>query len=192
MAIPIPQRPSGFLFGDPAAQVTLDVFVDIQCPHSQTAWQTLMAVMRHYQDAPVSLRVHLITLSNHRQAWDVSLGLFALAEGDPNKFYDFASFLYERQEQFYNAAFLHKTHAELRQFGTDLAVQHANVDREAFTQKMESHEVYTEARTPIRYAATKSVWATPTFFVNNGDNVPVNHNSSLEEWINMIDPLLGL
>ena len=147
--------------------------------------------MKHYQSAPVSLRVHLITLSNHRQAWDVSLGLFALAEGDPNKFYDFASFLYERQEEFYNAAFLHKTHAELRQFVTELAVQHADVEREAFIQRMDSNHVYIEARTPIRYAATKSVWATPTFFVNNGDNVPVNHKSSLEEWVNMIDPLLS-
>lgn len=43
MAIPIPHRASGFLLGDPAAQVTLDAFVDIQCPHSQTAWKTLMA-----------------------------------------------------------------------------------------------------------------------------------------------------
>lgn len=148
--------------------------------------------MEHYQNAPVSLRVHLITLSNHRQAWDVSLGLFTLAEGDSNKFYDFATFLYERQEQFYNAAFLHKTHAELREFVADLAEQHADIDREAFIQKMASNEIYIDARTPIRYAATKSVWATPTFFVNNGDNVPVNHNSSLEEWINMIEPLLNM
>ncbi|MGF1876441.1 hypothetical protein L4D77_14040 [Photobacterium frigidiphilum] len=57
----------------------------------------------------------MITLSNHRQAWDMSLGLFALADGDTQKFYDFATFMYERQPQFYNGPFLHKTHDDLMQ-----------------------------------------------------------------------------
>lgn len=135
MAIPIPNRPSGYLLGDPAAAITLDAFIDIQCPHSRQAWPTLLAVMEHYQDKPVSLRVHLITLSNHRQAWDVSLGLFALADGDARKFYDFATYVYERQEQFYNAPFLHKTHDDLRQFVADLAQAHSDVNRDAFLKK---------------------------------------------------------
>lgn len=191
MAIPIPKRASGFLLGSHSARVTLDAFVDIQCPHSRAAWPTLMKVMAHYSDAPVNLRVHLITLSNHRQAWDVSLGLFALAESDASKFYDFATFLYERQEQFYNAPFLHKTHNELRQFVADLAQEHANVEREAFLNRMAENDIYIDARTPIRYAATKGVWATPTFFVNNGDNVPVDHKSSVSDWQELIDSLLA-
>ncbi|HHC7378503.1 MULTISPECIES: DsbA family protein [Vibrio] len=191
MAIPIPHRPSGFLLGDPAALVTLDAFIDIQCPHSRAAWPTLMAVMKYYQDDPVSLKVHMITLSNHRQAWDISLGLFALAEGDASRFYDFATFVYERQDQFYNAPFLHKTHEDLRQFVADLAQAHSNIDREAFLKRMGDNDIYVNARTPIRYAATKSVWATPTFFVNNGNNVPVDHKSSLDDWIKLIDSLLA-
>lgn len=190
MTIPIPKRPSGFLLGDPAALVTLDAFIDIQCPHSRKAWPTLLAVMDHYSDKPVSLRVHLITLSNHRQAWDVSLGLFALAEGDADRFYDFATFIYKRQDQFYNQPFLHKTHEDLRQFVADLAQEHSSVDREAFLKRMSENDIYIDARTPIRYAATKSVWATPTFFVNNGNNVPVDHTSNLQDWIDLIDPLL--
>ena len=190
MSIPIPNRPSGFLLGNPAAVVTLDAFIDIQCPHSRAAWPTLIAVLEHYRDNSVSLKVHMITLSNHRQAWDVSLGLFALAEGDASKFYDFASFVYERQDQFYNGPFLNKTHEDLRQFVTDLAEEHSDADRDAFLERMGDNDIYIDARTPIRYAATKSVWATPTFFVNNGDNVPVDHKSSLDDWKKFIDPLL--
>jgi hypothetical protein len=132
----------------------------------------------------------MITLSNHRQAWDVSLGLFALVESDASKFYDFTSFVYERQDQFYNAPFLHKTHEDLRQFVADLAQKYSDVDRATFLKRMSDKDIYIDARTPIRYAATKAVWATPTFFVNNADNVPVDHNSSLEEWKAVIDPLL--
>lgn len=155
-------------------------------------WPTLLDVSKHYKDKSVSLRVHLITLSNHRQAWDLSLGLFALAEGDANKFYEFASFIYERQDQFYNAAFMHKTHDDLKQLIADLANEHAGVDREEFLARMGDDDIYDQARTPIRYAATKAVWATPTLFINNADNVPVDHNSSIEEWQAVIDPLLSV
>jgi protein-disulfide isomerase len=71
MTIPIPHRPSGFLLGDVAAQITIEAFIDIQCPHSCTIWPTLFEVSKYYQGKPVNIRVHLITLSNHRQAWDL-------------------------------------------------------------------------------------------------------------------------
>lgn len=192
MSIPIPHRPSGFLLGDPAADITIDAFVDIQCPHSRLIWPTLLAVSAHYEGKPVSLRVHLMTLSNHRQAWDISLGLLALADGDANKFYDFTSFVYERQDQFYNTPFLHKTHEDLKQFVADLAVEHADVNRDEFLIRMADNDIYIQGRTPIRYAATKAVWATPTIFINNANNVPVDHTSSLEKWLEVIDPLLDV
>jgi len=190
MTIPIPHRPSGFLLGDATAQITLDAFIDIQCPHSRTIWPTLLEVAKYYRGKSVSLRVHLITLSNHRQAWDMSLGLFALAEGDANKFYDFATFVYERQSQFYNGAFLHKTHDDLMQLVAGFAMEHSGAERDSFLKRMSDSDIYVQARTPIRYAATKAVWATPTLFINNAGNVPVDHNSSLADWQAVIDLLL--
>lgn len=190
ITIPIPHRPSGFHLGSPEAKITIDAFIDIQCPHSRQVWPTLLDVIKYYKHQPVGLRVHLITLSNHRQAWDVSLGLFALAEGDSNKFYSFTSFVYDRQEQFYNTPFLHKTHEDLKQFVADLAVEHSGINREEFLIRMGEHDIYTQARTPIRYAATRAVWATPTLFINNAGKVPVDHASTLEDWQEIIDPLL--
>lgn len=191
MAIPIPHRPSGFLIGDIAAQITIDAFIDIQCPHSQAIWPTLLAVSKHYHHSPVSLRVHLITLSNHRQAWDMSLGLFALADNDAKVFFDFATFIFERQSEFYNQVFMFKTHDDLIQLIADYAQTHALVNRADFIKRMGDEDIYIKARTPIRYAATKSVWATPTLFINNADKVPVDHTSTLAEWQALIDPLLN-
>jgi len=192
MTIPIPHRPSGFLLGDPAALVTIDAFIDIQCPHSRQVWPTLLEVLAYYKKESVSIKVHLMTLSNHRQAWDISLGLFALADGDAERFRDFTSFIYQRQEQFYNAPFLHKTHDDLKQFIADLAVEYSSVVRADFLSRMDDHDIYIQARTPIRYAATKAVWATPTLFINNAGAVPVDHASSFREWRKVIDPLLNL
>jgi hypothetical protein len=42
--------------------------------------------------------------------------------------------------------------------------------------------IYLQACTPIRYAATKAFWATPTLFINNADKVPVDHESILAQW----------
>ncbi len=190
MTIPIPHRPSGFLLGDAAAEITIEAFIDIQCVHSRMVWPTLLAVSKYYQDEPVSLRVHLITLSNHRQAWDMSLGLFALADENSDNFFDFATFMFERQAQFYNGEFLHKTHDDLIHLVADFAEEHANVNRTKFVERMFDNDIYINARTPIRYAATRAVWATPTLFINNAGNVPVDHKSSLAQWRKVIDPLL--
>ena len=57
---------------------------------------------------------------------------------------------------------------------------------------MNDNDIYILARTPIRYAATKSVWATPTVFINNGGDVPVDHLSTLSDWQKIIDPLLDI
>lgn len=190
MPIPIPKRPSGFTLGAAAADVTINAFVDIQCPHSKAAWPTLLDVLEHYHGKSVSVTVHLMTLSNHRQAWDMSLGLFAVAEGNAKRFFDFASFLFERQQQFDNAQFKHKTHEDLRLLVADFAYEHCGLDKQKLLARIDQHDIYIEARTPIRYAATRAVWATPTLFINNADDVPVNHQSTLDDWIAVIDPIL--
>ena len=116
-------------------------------------------------------------MSSHRQVWDINLGLFALAEGKANTFSDFVAYIYACQEQFYNASFMHKTHKDLRYLILQFAEQHAKVDPVKFFNRMDDDDIYGQARMPIRYAATRSVWATPTVFINNATDVPVDHNS---------------
>ncbi len=142
MTIPILHRPSGFVLGDPAADITIDVFIDIQCPYSRLSWATLLEVLTHYQHDSINLKVHLITVSSHRQAWDINLVLLALAAGNSRKFTEFVSFIYARQEQFYNAHFMHKTHNDLRELVVNFAEQHAGVDRLEFIKAINSSDIY--------------------------------------------------
>jgi len=190
MAIPIPHRASGFTLGNQPAVVNIDIFFDIQCPHSKRAWPTILELLTHYDSQPVCVTAHLLTLSNHRQSWDISLGLFAVAQGDAQRFFDFVTFLFARQDEFFNEPFRHKTHQDLRNLVAEYAYQFARVDKQLLLTKLDDHDIYVQARTPIRYAATRSVWATPTLFINNADDVPVSYDSSLQDWMNVIKPLL--
>lgn len=70
------------------------------------------------------------------------------------------------------------------------AQEHSGQEYEIFLKKMADSDTYEQARTPIRYAATKAVWATPTLFINNANKVPVDHKSTFADWQAVIEPLL--
>lgn len=192
MPIPIPTKPSGFHYGSRDANVQIEVFIDIQCPHSKRAWPSVIALKEYYTTDQIGLAVHLITLSNHRQAWDISKGIFALANQNDDAFFSFASYLYARQEEYYNGPFRDKTHQDLLNQIADYAHDFSGFDKSRMLELIEMGEVYTDARTPIRFASTKGVWATPTFFLNGSDLIgKLSEDPTLKEWQALIEPLLS-
>ena len=191
MPIPIARKPSGFFYGSRNANIQIDAFLDVQCPHCKRAWPSLIALKDHYASGEIGLAVHLITLSNHRQAWDISKGIFALAGDNAETFFEFASYLYDRQEEFYNGRFREKTHQDLLDQIAQYAHDFSGFERTRMLELIETNEVYTDARTPIRFASTKGVWATPTFLLNDSDLVgKFSEDPGLEEWRAIIDPML--
>ncbi len=119
----------------------------------------------------------------------MSLALMAVAQGDAQRFFDFATYLFARQDQYMNDVFRHKTLEDQRQLAADFALDHCGMPREKLLELLDDHDVYIAARTPIRYAATRAVWATPTVFINNADDLPVNFKSPVEQWTALLDPL---
>ncbi|MEP0393037.1 MAG: thioredoxin domain-containing protein [Erythrobacter sp.] len=191
MPIPIARKPSGFFHGSRSAAIQVDAFLDIQCPHSKRAWPSLIAIKDHYVSGEIGLAVHLITLSNHRQSWDISKGIFALARDDDEAFFEFGSYLFARQDEFYNSEFRDKTHQDLIEQIAQYAYDFSGFDKARMLGLIDTNEIYTDARTPIRFASTKGVWATPTFFLNSSDLVgQLSEDPTLEEWRAIIDPLL--
>ena len=94
MAIPLVRKSGGRRFGDHAVDVQIEVFLDAQCPYSAKAWPTIEQVLAHYGPQNVGLSVYMMVLSNHRQSWDVTLGLYGLAGNDDERFFGFLSYLY--------------------------------------------------------------------------------------------------
>ena len=113
MAIPIPQRPSGYRIGAEHAAIWVDAFVDIECPFSKRGWSRLRSVIEAYQDQPIAFVAHPIVLADHRQSWDLTKAATLEAKGDGSRFWDVFSYLFDRQQQFSTKACQDKTHQEV-------------------------------------------------------------------------------
>jgi len=191
MAIPIPTRPSGYQRGQSDALVQVEVFLDIECPFSKKAWSTLVAIADAYVDREVRFTLHPVVLANHRQSWDVTKAAVILAAGDPVRFWDVFNYLYERQDQYAEAALLQQTHVDLYNLLARFAAEYSDwKDGKEFIQQLTSDRVEQETKVPIRHAISRGVWSTPTFFVNGSEASQLSSSSSFADWKSVLDPLL--
>jgi protein-disulfide isomerase len=189
--IPIPKRPSGYVKGASSTLLQIEAFVDIQCPYSKKSWPTLLAVSDHYGPEKVQLRVQMLSMANHRQSWDVTKAIFAVAGADSALFFPLATFIYERQEQFFNGPFKKRTEVDLYDLIVRLLTEYGyQTDPTKFIERLESNEVYDAAKVPSRIAFSRGVWSTPTFFINGAEVTQLGSSSTLEDWNKILEPLL--
>lgn len=189
MPIPIPNRPSGYRLGNSNAPVQIEMFFDIECPFSKKGWHTVLKVASAYPEQ-VYLILQPMTLGNHRQSWDATKAAIAVAGDDTDKFIDFVSYIFNRQEEFANEASKDTTQTQWHHTLADYAVDATQwSDKDKFIQLLNSKEIYNKARIPARFAVVNGVWSTPTFFIN-GAEATLSSQSSLEDWQETINPLL--
>lgn len=190
MPIPLMRKAAGRLFGSPAADVQIEVFLDVQCPYSAKTWPTIEQVMVHYGPEAIGLSVFMMVLANHRQSWDVTLGLYGLSGQDEPRFFRFLGFLYSHQERYFNAAFAGRTHDDLKQLVADLCHEFDGTPQEQTASLLDDNSVFAAAKHPGRIATLRGVWSTPTVFLNGSERGEIGSSSSLMEWRSLIDPLL--
>ena len=191
MPIPIPKRPSGYVKGAANASLQIEAFVDIQCPYSKKAWPTLLAMSDQYGPEKVQLRVQLLSMANHRQSWDVTKAIFAVAGADSKLFFPLATFLYERQEQFFNGVFKQRTELDLYDLIVRLLTEYGyQTDRTEFINRLESDDVFAAAKIPSRIAFSRGVWSTPTFVINGAEATQISSSSTPDDWNKVLEPLL--
>ncbi|MEO1671206.1 MAG: thioredoxin domain-containing protein [Cyanobacteria bacterium J06631_2] len=191
MPIPIPSRSSGYRLGQSDAPVQIEMFFDLECPFSKKGWQNIMQVVSAYSATQISLVLQPMTLGNHRQSWDATKAAIAVAEDDVDKFVSFVNYLLDHQTEFANEASKDRTQTEWQQMLAGYAVEATEwSDKDQFVQLLNSKEVYAKARIPARFAATRGVWSTPTFFINGAEASNFSSQSSLADWQKQIDSLL--
>ena len=190
MTIPLARRRSGRFIGSLAAPVYVDLFLDTQCPYSAKTWPIVRQVAEHYGAANICFAVIMMVLSNHRQSWDVTLGLFSLAGDDDERFMSLLDFFYTRQERYFNGAFADRTHNDLKALVADFGHEFDGTSRERIAELMADNAVIATAKQPGRYAALRGVWSTPTIFINDSERGDLGSASALDNWRAIIDPLL--
>ena len=192
MSIPIPARPSGYRLGNPDAPVQIEMFFDLECPFSKKGWQTLMSVRSAYSQGEIYIILQSMVLGNHRQSWDATRAAIAVAGDDPEKFVSFVNYLFDRQAEFANEASKDRTQTEWQALLADYAIDATEwSDKDKFIGLLNSKEIYSQARIPARFAAMKSVWSTPTYFINGAEATDLSSQSTLQEWRSQIDSLLS-
>ena len=191
MSIPIPKRPSGYAIGAADAPIVVEVFFDLECPYSKRGWNHVMQVVGTYRPEQIRWVFQPMTLGNHRQSWDATKAAIALANSNPQTFIKAVSYIFSRQKEFANEAWKDKTQTDFHHLLASYAANAVEgTDKASFLAKLNSDEVYAEARIPARHATMCSVWSTPTFFINGAEATNLSSGSSLDEWKSVIDPLL--
>ena len=164
MSIPIPRRSSGYKLGDANAPITVEMFFDLECPFSKKGWQTFLQVIAAYSAEQVHFIFQPMTLSNHRQSWDVTKAAIAVAGNNAQKFINFVNYIFDHQKEFAGDAFKDKTRTDLHYLLADYALDATEwSNKDKFIELLNSKEIYNQARIPARYAALRGVWSTLPF-----------------------------
>ncbi|MGP1375865.1 MAG: DsbA family protein [Almyronema sp.] len=194
MSIPIPARPNGYRLGSGNAPLQVEVFVDIECPFSQRAWQTLQKLLEADGLHQVAFTVLPMVLCDHRQSWDLTKAATWVAAGDAERFWQFFSYLYDRQSLFSADAFRSKSQLDLHnliaEFIADFAEGNEQRDQTGVMAKLADDELANQTKQSIRYAIARGIWSTPTFLINGAKADCLDSSASVADWQRLLNSLL--
>lgn len=192
MPTPVPTYPSGYRLGSGDAPIQIEAFVDFECPFSKKAWPTLLALINQAPSDRLAITAQPTVLCDHRQSWDLTKTLTAVAAPHPLKAWQFISHLFQNQERFNGAAFETKTRQDL------LALVETLI--EEFDPALPSHDlvkdlgdessaIASRAKSSVRYAIIRGVWSTPTFLINGSEVPQLESSSTISDWNSFLDSL---
>jgi len=196
MAIPIPARTPGWKIGSGDAPIQIEVFLDLQCLFSQKCFPTILNVLKKYSKE-ICAHFCPIVIYSHRQAWAMTKAALIVAEGNPNKWVQFVSYLFENASDFKNDIHYKKSEEDLNNLLVSHIVKFSKMDEKEIKEianiksKIEGDSAYLAAKPPIRLAAKRGVWSTPTFFINGSEATTLSSSSDMKSWEKAIDELLG-
>ncbi|XP_072046736.1 uncharacterized protein [Amphiura filiformis] len=187
--IPIPNRPLGFQYGSKGQSlIQLDAFMDLACPDSKRAFPTLKEVADHYGVANLRLNVVMFPLPYHRSAWLTTQSTFIINGINSDATFKWMADFYAVQEKFFNSPTMNMSDTQIMSLIADVAGN--VVDRSTFLSKLLVDEGDSDARTMWKYSCSRTISGTPQILVN-GVGVDASLSWTLDDWMKVIDPLLG-
>lgn len=192
MPTPVPAYPSGYRLGAGDAPLQIEAFIDLECPFSKKAWPTLLGLVNQEPSDRLAITAHPTVLADHRQSWDLTKAVTAVADPDPLKGWKFISHLYQNQDRYSSTACETKTHQDvLALMATLIQEFDAALPSDELVKEIgdEGSAIASRAKTSIRYAISRGVWSTPTFFINGSEVPQLESSSTLNDWKTLLDGL---
>lgn len=147
----------GYTYGDPSAPVTIDEYVDFQCPFCERAVASVMpAIDKQYVETGVAKVVaHPIAILGTESVQAAAAAAAANAQG---KFWPYFDALYANQGAENSGAFSNERLTKI--------AQAVGLDMSAFSSAFDSGQYTSQVTQDTQAARTAGVTSTPTILVN--------------------------
>ncbi|XP_025089798.1 uncharacterized protein LOC112561488, partial [Pomacea canaliculata] len=170
--VPIPSREVGFVYksGSADAAVRFNIYIDLICPASMQAFSTVKKVADYYGPSVLRLTTYLFPLPYHRNGFYAAKGAHAVAMMTCG-----------------NLTYSWFGHC-LQKHGLPDQLRHRQHLRQSSGRP--HGQVEMDTRIGWKYCCTRGVASTPTFMVNDVE-VSADPSWTENEWLDVINPLLG-
>lgn len=191
--IPLPKRPLGFVYkgGEPTAPIHLEAFVDLTCPDCQQAWPTLKKVADMYGPETVQCTLQLFPLPYHTNAFLAAQSVYAVEAYNTSLVISWMDVIFENQNQLYDFQTMDKNRYDVINIIADLGSK-IDIDKTVIKDGLTNTEYNEHTRISWKYGCSRTVSGTPFFFLNGVFVSQASAAWTVEEWKQLIDPLLKL
>ncbi|XP_058973716.2 uncharacterized protein [Pocillopora verrucosa] len=189
--IPLPKRPLGFVYkgGEPTVPIHLEAFVDLTCPDCQQAWPTLKKVADMYGPETVQFTLQLFPLPYHTNAFLAAQSVYAVEAYNTSLVISWMDVIFENQNQLYDFQTMDKNRYDVINIIADLGSK-IDIDKTVIKDGLTNTEYNEHTRISWKYGCSRTVSGTPFFFLNGVFVSQASAAWTVEEWKQLIDPLL--
>ena len=190
--IPVQSSEPGlrFLPFEPKPKVELEIFIEVLCSDSRSAWPVVKDVQRHYTNEKLDLRVQQLPLPYHRNGFLATQGIYVIEDHVPAFTFSYIDAVFANISLFSTDNTVNKTETEVLSDLADVAVASTGIDRNLFINDIGNKRSKTIA--VWKYGVKRAVAATPVYFVNGVDVVVgTAFVPTFDEWIAFLDPIVN-
>lgn len=184
ISAPIPSRPTGLVYNEDASDIIVEMYADPLCSDCLDSWSTVVQVMNRYQSTAKFI-IHFLPLPYHTYSFMTTRLLMHVNTTVRKQLLDA---LYNGdQDKFLNGANMKVKSTDVHKKLCDWAAGISGISSEEIC-KDASAEM--DARIEFKYAACHHMDGTPTFLVNGVVASDLGADSTFQDWVNVIEPLL--
>lgn len=175
----------------PSGPVTIEAFLEVNCPDSLEAWPILKQVYDHYA-GQVNLVVHQIPLPYHRNAYLCTHGYYQVRAEDSASLWAYMEAVLEDYSWFSTGNTRNLTEIQVLDHLGDIAGSVTNLIKETFVANIYNSEYTGQTWNDYKYAKKRGAAGTPWYAVN-GVNLEISASLTVDfdDWVRFVDELLA-